>query len=111
MIGQLQRLERLRRECRCLVAPAGEPGWRRAFFVAGGRVCSVRTLPPGGGARVEIESGVAEARTVMACDPSYAPEDADDLLVVHEFLHRPPPELLVLPLDATAICAQLSAAA
>jgi DNA polymerase-3 subunit epsilon len=111
VIGQLQRLERLRRECRCLVAPAREPGWRRAFFVAGGRVCSVRTLPPGGGARLEIESGVAEARTVMTCDPSYAPEDADDLLVVHEFLHRPPPELLVLPLDATAICAQLSAAA
>jgi hypothetical protein len=71
----------------------------------------VRTLPPGGGARVEIESGVAEARAVTAGDPSYAPEDADDLLLVHEFLHRPPPELLVLPLDATAICAQLSAAA
>ncbi len=110
VIGQLQRFEMLRRERRCLVVPAGEPDWRRAFFVAGGRVCSVRTLPPGGGARLEVEAGVAEALGALAAEPSFAPEDADDLLVVHEFLRRPSPELYVLPLDATAICAQLAAA-
>jgi hypothetical protein len=79
--------------------------------VAGGRVCSVRTLPPGGGARLEVEAGVAEALVALAAAPSFAPEDADDLLVVHEFLRRPSPELQVLPLDAGVICAQLAAAA
>ena len=109
--GQLRRLERLRGERRLLVAPSVEPGWRRAFFVAGGRVWAVRTLPPGDGARLELESGVAEAVAAIAAGPSYAPEDADDLLVVHDFLSRPPPELQVLPLDAAVACSQLSAAA
>jgi DNA polymerase III epsilon subunit family exonuclease len=111
VIGQLQGLERMRAEARCLVAPAVEPGWRRAFFVAGGRVCGGRMLPPGGGVRLEVEAGVAEARAALAGLPSYAPEDADDLLVVREFVRRPPPEVQVLPLDAAAICAQLAAAA
>jgi DNA polymerase-3 subunit epsilon len=110
-VGQLSRLERLRAERRCLVVPATEPGWQRAFFVAGGRVCAVRTLPPGGGARLEVEAGVAEARAALAEPVSCAPEDADDLMVVHEFLRRPPPELRILPLDAAVICAQLGAAA
>jgi DNA polymerase-3 subunit epsilon len=111
VIGQLSRLERLRAERRCLVAPATEPGWRRAFFVAGGRVCAVRTLPPGSGARLEVEAGVAAAQAVLAEPPSHAPEDADELMVVHEFLRRPPPELQILPLDSGVICAQLAAAA
>jgi DNA polymerase-3 subunit epsilon len=109
VIGQLARLDRLRAERRCLVAPATEPGWRRAFFVAGGRVCAARTLPPGSGARLEVELGVAAARGALAAGPSYAPEDADELLVVHEFLRRPPPELQILPLDPAVICAQLAA--
>jgi DNA polymerase III epsilon subunit family exonuclease len=111
VIQQLRRLEQLRAERRCLVAPAVERGWRRALFVAGGRMCAARTLPPGGGARLEIELGVAAARTALSEGPSYAPEDADELLLVGEFLRRPPPELQVLPLDAAVICAQLSAAA
>jgi excinuclease UvrABC nuclease subunit len=111
VIQQLARLERLRAERRCLVTPAAEPGWRRAFFVAGGRVCAARTLPPGGGARLEVELGVGAARSALAGAPSYAPEDADELLVVEEFLRRPPPELQMLPLDSAAICAQLAAAA
>ena len=111
VIGQLSRIEGLRAERRCLVAPATEPGWRRAFFVAGGRVCAVRTLPPGSGARLEVEAGVAAAQAVLAEPPSLAPEDADELMVVHEFLRRPPPELQILPLDAAVICAQLAAAA
>ncbi len=109
VIGQLGRLDRLRAERRCLVAPAIEPGWRRAFFVAGGRVSAVRSLPPGSGARIEVEVGVAAARSALAEGPSYAPEHADELLVVHEFLRRPPPELQVLPLDPGVICAQLAA--
>jgi DNA polymerase III subunit epsilon len=109
VIGQLARLDRLRAERRCLVAPATEPGWRRAFFVAAGRVCAVRTLPPGSGSRLEIDAGLAAARDALASPPSQAAEDADDLLVVHEFLRRPPPELQILPLDADVICAQLAA--
>ncbi len=111
VIGQLARLERLRAERRCLLAPATEPGWRRAFFVAAGRICAVRTLPPGSGARLEVEAGIAAARSALAQPVSHAPEDADELMVVHEFLRRPPPEVQILPLDAAVICAQLAAAA
>ena len=109
VIGQLARLDRLRAERRCLVAPATEPGWGRAFFVAAGRVCAIRTLPPGSGARLEIAAGLAAAREALAGPTSHAAEDADDLLVIHEFLRRPPPELQILPLDADVICAQLAA--
>jgi DNA polymerase-3 subunit epsilon len=109
VIEQLARLDRLRAERRCLVAPATEPGWRRAIFVAGGRVCEARTLPPGSGVRLEVEAGIASAREALARGASHAPEDADDLLVVHEFLRRPPPEVLVLPLDPDVICARLAA--
>lgn len=111
VVGQLGRLERLRAERRCLVVPATEPGWRRAFFVAGGRVCAARTLPPGSGARLEIEAGLAVAREALGEPPSHAPEHADELMVVHEFLRRPPPELRILPLDADVIWAQLAAEA
>jgi DNA polymerase III subunit epsilon len=108
VIHQLGRLRQLRAERRCLVAPAIEPGWRRAFFVAGGRVCAARRLPPGGGAILEIELGVAAAQASL-CEPSYAAEDADELLLVGEFVRRPPPELQLLPLDAAVICTQLAA--
>ena len=47
VIGQLARLDRLRAERRCLVAPATDPGWRRAFFVAGGRVLRGAGPPAG----------------------------------------------------------------
>jgi DNA polymerase-3 subunit epsilon len=109
VIGDLERLRRLRGERRCLVAPAAEPGWRRAVFVAGGRVCAVRSLPPGAGARLEVELGLSAARDAEGVGPSYAPEDADELLLVGEFMRRPPPELQVLPLDPEVICAQLAA--
>jgi len=109
VIAQLARLDRLRAERRCLVVPAGETGWRRAFFVAGGRVCAARTLPPGAGARIEVELGIGAACEALAAPPSYAPEHADELMVVHEFMRRPPPELQVLPLDVAVICAQLAA--
>src|SRR5262249_14523749 len=58
---ELKRLDRVRNlEC-CVLVPADEPGYVRAHFVAGGRVASERTLPPGGGAALEIEAGLAAA--------------------------------------------------
>jgi DNA polymerase-3 subunit epsilon len=87
----LDRLERVRRlEC-CVLVPAGDPGYVRAFFVAGGRVAAERTLPPGGGAALEVEAGLAAARRAGELDP-------DELLLVDSFLRRPPPELRVAPL-------------
>src|SRR4051794_6312908 len=91
----LAAIERLRALELCVLAPAVEPGFRRAFFVARGRVADVRTLPPGGGAAIELEAGLAAAR---AAEPTYAPEVADELLVLGTFLRRPPPELEVRPL-------------
>jgi DNA polymerase III epsilon subunit family exonuclease len=94
-------LDRLRSSRLCLLAPSREPGLRRVFFVAGGRVWS-RALAPGPAGRLEVDAGLAEATTDA---PSFAPEDADELLVVSSFLRRPPPELRVLQLDAAAILA------
>jgi DNA polymerase III epsilon subunit family exonuclease len=95
VVAHLAELERLRAAAFCVLAPAREPGYKRAFFVAGGRVASVRTLRAGAAGRIELQAGVAEARLA---EPSFAPEDADDLLVVASFLKRPPPELRIVPL-------------
>jgi DNA polymerase-3 subunit epsilon len=88
---ELKRLDRVRRlEC-CVLLPAGDPGYVRALFVAGGRVAAERTLPPGGGAALEVGAGLAAAR--RPGEP-----DLDELLLVDSFLRRPPPELRVAPL-------------
>jgi DNA polymerase III epsilon subunit family exonuclease len=93
---ELKRLERVRRlEC-CVLVPAGEPGYVRAVFVAAGRLASERTLPPGGGAALEIEAGLAAAGRQGELD-------LDELLLVDSFLRRPPPELRVAPLRREAI--------
>jgi DNA polymerase-3 subunit epsilon len=92
VVEDLAELERLRAARLCLLAPAVEPGFRRAFFVSGGRVAAVRTLPRGPAARIELEAGLAEARV----GESVAPEDADELLLIGSFLRRPPPELEVV---------------
>ena len=68
----------------------------RAFFVAEGRVAAERTLPPGGGAALEAEAGLAAARRPGELD-------LDELLLVDSFVRRPPPELRVAPLDREAI--------
>jgi DNA polymerase III epsilon subunit family exonuclease len=109
VLERLRRLERLRGLDVCLIAPASEPGWRKAFFVCGGRVCAVRTLPPGGGARLEVEAGVALCRTAreQAAD-TLTPAEAEDLLLLDGFVRRPPPELAVLPLDAGLITSHLT---
>jgi DNA polymerase III epsilon subunit family exonuclease len=103
VISSLRQLERLRAMRVCLVVPAAEPGWLRAFFVAGGRVCSVRPLPPGPGASLEIEAGVAAACRAASAPGPNAAEWYDELICVGSFLRRPPPELGVLQLDAAAI--------
>lgn len=108
VVAELRRLRALRRAACCLVVPALEPGFARAVFVAGGRVTAVRSLPPGLGARLEVEAGLAACRLA---EPSTAPEDVDELLLVGAFLRRPPPELRVCPLDARAILAAATRAA
>jgi DNA polymerase III subunit epsilon len=98
---ELRRLDRVRSlEC-CVLVPADEPGFVRAHFVTGGRVAAERTLPPGGGAALEVEAGLAASRRPGELD-------LDELLLVDSFLRRPPPELRVAPLRREAI---LSAAA
>jgi DNA polymerase III subunit epsilon len=101
VIDRLRRLAELRQLEACLIAPAAEPGWRKAFFVAGGEVLAVRSLPPGAGARLELAAGAA------ACSPSaerapLTPEQAEELLLLDGFIRRPPPELSVLPLAEAA---------
>jgi DNA polymerase III epsilon subunit family exonuclease len=95
---ELKRLDRVRRlEC-CVCVPSDQPGYVRAFFVAGGRVAAERTLPPGGGAALEVEAGLAAARRPGELD-------LDALLLVDSFLRRPPPELRVTPLEREAVLA------
>ncbi len=108
VIDRLRALERLRRLELCLIAPALEPSWRRAFFLCNGRVCAVRPLPPGAGARLEINAGLALCRHAReGARDALTPDEAEDLLLLNDFIRRPPPELAVLPLDAARITAHL----
>jgi DNA polymerase III epsilon subunit family exonuclease len=108
VVERLRRLERLRALEACLIAPALEPGWRKAFFVCGAGVCAVRSLPPGAGARLEIEAGLALCRSAPTCvGAALTPEQAEDLFLLDGFVRRPPPELAVLPLDAEQLSAHL----
>jgi DNA polymerase III epsilon subunit family exonuclease len=108
VIDRLRRLELLRSAEVCLVAPAADRGWRKAFFVCGGSVCAERLLPPGAGARLEIEAGLALCRiTRRSSGEPLTPEEAEDLLLLDAFVRRPPPEVAVLPLDAEQITAKV----
>jgi hypothetical protein len=97
---ELERLARLRAVGRCIVAPSAAPGHARAFFIAGGRVAAERTLPPGGGAHLEIEAGLAAARHALVSDTA---GDLDELFLVGTFLRKPPAELQIVPLRKDAI--------
>jgi DNA polymerase III subunit epsilon len=101
VVERVAELERLRGASLCILAPARETGYRRAFFVAGGRT-TVRTLAQGPAGKLEVEAGLAEA---AGAGLSLAPEDADELLVIAGFLRRPGPELRIVSLDATEIFA------
>ena len=101
-VERIAELERMRALRVCVLAPALEPGFRRAFLVSGGRVASLRTIPPGTAGKLEVAAALAEASLGAL---SFAPEDADALLLVSQFLRRPGPELRVVELDADAILA------
>ena len=102
VVDRIESLARLRETRVCVLAPARRPGFRRAFFVAGGRVTAVRTVAEGPAGRLEVEAGLAES---AGAEPSFAPEHADELLVVAGFLRRPGPELRIVSLDAREILA------
>jgi DNA polymerase-3 subunit epsilon len=112
VVERLRRLERLRSLDVCLIAPAAQPGRRKAFFVSAGRVCAVRSLPPGAGARLEINAGLTLCRLAkeQAAKETLTLTEAEDLLLLAGFARRPPPELAVLPLDAGQIRAHLERA-
>jgi DNA polymerase-3 subunit epsilon len=102
---ELERTARLRRLERCLLAPASEPAHVRAIFVAGGRVVAERTLPPGGGAVLEVEAGLAAVRRALRPSCNLQLGDSEELRLVESFLRRPPPELRSAPLERDAILA------
>jgi DNA polymerase-3 subunit epsilon len=108
VVDRLRRLEALGGRGLCLLAPALDPGWHRAFFVSEGGVRAVRSLPPGGGARLEIEAGLALCSSAQRGTEPLTPEEAEDLLLIDGFVRRPPPELAVLPLDADRIATHLA---
>jgi DNA polymerase III subunit epsilon len=95
VVRRLATLERLRRAELCLLAPALEEGFERAFVVCGGRIAAVRTVPRRAGS-LELAAALAEARRV---EPSRDAADADELLLVASYLRRPPPELRIVRLD------------
>jgi hypothetical protein len=70
--------------------------------VYGGRVCAERTLPPGGGAHLEIEAGLAATRRPSDLDLDLD-LDLDELFLVGQFLRKPPPEVRIVPLEKAAI--------
>lgn len=107
VLERLRRLDVLRARDVCVIAPHLEPGWLTAFFIRGGAVRAVRPLPPGPGAQLEIEAGLAIARATREADGELSPAQAEELLLLDGFIRRPPPELAVLPLDAHDIRSHL----
>ena len=74
-----------------LLARLRRRGWARASH---GRSRA------GAAGRLEIQACLAAA---TAAEPSLAPEDAADLLVVSGFVRKPPPELRIVPLRLAEI--------
>jgi DNA polymerase III epsilon subunit family exonuclease len=102
VLERLRRLEQLRQLDACLIAPALDPGWRKAFFVRAGALCAVRPLPPGPGARLEMNAGLTIARHIPRAREPLTSGQAEDMLLVGGFVHRPPPEVEVVPLRLEA---------
>jgi DNA polymerase III epsilon subunit family exonuclease len=103
LTGTLRRVRRLLCTNVCILVPSVERGFVRALFVANGRVAADRTVPLGAGARVEVEAGLAAARSDLAGNGCLAAEALDELLLLDGFLRRPPPELRIAPLDPDEI--------
>jgi hypothetical protein len=100
VLERLRRLEQLRELDACLIAPALTPGWRKAYFVRAGALCAVRSLPPGPGARLEINAGLTIARHTPGEREPLTSGQAEDMLLLGGFIRRPPPELTVIPLNS-----------
>lgn len=103
VVAALEELDRLRALRACVVVPAHERGFVRAYALTGGRVAATRLIPLGAGAATEAAALVADAASKTGSPP--AAEDTDELRLVGSFLRRPPPELQVGSLDVSAICA------
>jgi DNA polymerase III epsilon subunit family exonuclease len=100
VVRELAHVEQLRQLEVVVFAPALEERWRRAFFVARGRVVCARPIAPCSSLQQafdgpEIRAGLA---AVERAETTLAPEAADELLLVAAFLRRPPPELEIVPL-------------
>ena len=109
VLARLRRLDRLRKLELCLLAPSLRAGWRKAFFVSGGGVCAVRSLPPGPGSKLEVRAGAALCNAAREhASEAPTPEQAEDLLLIDGYVRRPPPELTVLPLDENKIVRYLA---
>jgi DNA polymerase III epsilon subunit family exonuclease len=100
---ELDRTARVRALERCFIVPAVEPGHLRAYFVSDGVIAAERTLPPGGGAVLEVEAGLAAVRRRIKPSTSPVPGSLDELLALETFLRRPPPELRAVPLERESI--------
>ncbi len=108
VVERLHRLQELRALERCLIVPALQSGWRKAFFVCSGGICAIRSLPPGAAARLQVDGALALCRSSASRAGTLTPEQAEDLLLLDGFVRRPPPELAVLPLERERIWAHLS---
>jgi DNA polymerase III epsilon subunit family exonuclease len=106
VLERLHRLEQLRELDVCVIAPALTPGWRKAFFVRAGALCAVRPVPPGPGARLEINAGLTIARHLPRDREPLTGTQAEDMLLLGSFIHRPSPELTVIPLERAALDAR-----
>jgi DNA polymerase-3 subunit epsilon len=100
VIDRLRRLEDLRAVDACVLAPALIPGWRKAFFIGGGNLCAVRQVPPGPGARLELDAGLTIVRHTPRDREPLTSAKAEDMVLLATFLRRPPPELTVIPIDS-----------
>jgi DNA polymerase-3 subunit epsilon len=107
LVRHVQRTQRLLRLNVALLVPAREPGYVRAYFLRGGRIVTTRLLPPGEGARIEIDAALGQLR--RAPGRSVQGDELDALLLVGTFLRRPPPELRVAPLETAEILRRAAA--
>jgi DNA polymerase III subunit epsilon len=109
LVRQLHRVRRLERLNACILVPAQEPGYVRAYFLRDGRIVTTRSLPPGDGARIEVDAALGLLRKTQLTERYLVGAELDSLLVIGSFLRRPPPELRVAPLDGGEILRRAAA--
>ena len=110
---RIQALEQVIRELAALGAPPAleacllDARLRRGLRAGGLRRRAAAWPTPGRFRRAPgpCSRSARASRAARAAEPSFAPEDAEELLLARGFIRRPPPELAVLPLDERAILA------